>query len=121
MPQELDISAFDWNIILGNLMDNAIEAARRSRDKFLQLKVHYQKGMLFIAIRNSFDGELLKAQERYLSTKDYDREDESQVHGLGIRNVRRIVEKYNGSMEISDCGHIFEVRILMYVSIKRDR
>lgn len=121
VPQELDISAFDWNIILGNLMDNAIEAARRSRDKFLQLKVHYQKGMLFIAIRNSFDGELLKAQERYLSTKDYDREDESQVHGLGIRNVRRIVEKYNGSMEISDCGHIFEVRILMYVSIKRDR
>lgn len=121
VPRELDISAFDWNIILGNLMDNAIEAARRSRDKFLQLKVHYQKGMLFIEIRNSFDGELLKTQERYLSTKDYDREDESQVHGLGIRNVRRIVEKYNGSMEISDCDHIFKVRILMYVSIKEDR
>ncbi|MDE7415395.1 MAG: GHKL domain-containing protein [Lachnospiraceae bacterium] len=120
VPQELDISAFDWNIILGNLMDNAIDAAKRSEDKLLQLKVHYRKGMLFIDIKNSYNGELLKAEDRYLSTKDYDRTDESQVHGLGIRNVRRIVEKYNGSMEISDVDAIFEVRILMYVSIKND-
>lgn len=119
VPQELDISAFDWNIILGNLMDNAIEAARESEDKLLQIKVHYQKGMLFIEIRNSYSGELSKVEDRYLSTKDNDRTDESQVHGLGIRNVRRIVEKYNGSMEISDADGIFEVRILMYVSIKK--
>lgn len=119
VPQELDVSAFDWNIVLGNLMDNAIEAARKSEDKLLQIKIHYRKGMLFIDIRNSYSGELLKAEGRYLSTKDCDQTDESQVHGLGIRNVRRIVEKYNGSMEIDDEGGIFEVRILMYVSIKR--
>ena len=120
VPQELDLSAFDWNIILGNLMDNAIDASKRSEDKLLQLRIHYRKGMLFIDIKNSYNGELLKAEGRYLSTKDYDRTDESQVHGLGIRNVRRIVEKYNGSMEISDEDTIFEVRILMYVSIKKE-
>lgn len=121
VPQELDISAFDWNIILGNLMDNAIEAARRSEDKLLHLKVHYQKGMIFLELKNSYSGELLKTQDQYLSTKDYDRSNESQVHGLGIRNVRRIVEKYNGSMEINDEDGIFEVRILMYVSLKKER
>ena len=120
VPQELEISAFDWNIILGNLMDNAIDAAKRSEDKLLQLKIHYRKGMLFIDIRNSYNGELLKAGDRYLSTKDYDRTDESQVHGLGIRNARRIVEKYNGSMEISDEDGVFAVRILMYVSAKKN-
>lgn len=121
VPQELDISGFDWNIILGNLMDNAIDAARQSEDKLLQLKIHYRQGMLFIEIRNSFSGELLKTQEQYLSTKDHDRTDGSQVHGLGIRNVRRIVEKYDGSMEISDRDHIFEVRILLYVSVKKEK
>ena len=64
---------------------------------------------------------MLKTQEQYLSTKDHDRTDGSQVHGLGIRNVRRIVEKYDGSMEISDRDHIFEVRILLYVSVKKEK
>lgn len=118
VPQELDIAAFDWNIILGNLMDNAIEAAKRSEEKLLHIKIQYQKGMLLIAIKNSFSGALVKKEDGYLSTKDYDRTDESQVHGLGIRNVRRIVEKYNGSVEISDTEGIFEVRVLMYVSVK---
>lgn len=120
VPKELDISAFDWNIILGNLMDNAIEAAKRSKDKLLHIRLQYQKGMLFIEIKNSYSGELVKADGVYLSTKDYDRTDETQVHGLGIRNVRRIVEKYDGNMEISDEDGLFEVRILMYVSIKKD-
>jgi len=118
VPKELDMSAFDWNIILGNLMDNAIDAARRSEDKLLYIKVHYQKGMLFLDIKNSYSGERLKADGRYLSTKDYDSTDESQVHGLGLRNVARIVEKYNGHMEISDRDGIFAVRILLYVAIK---
>ena len=40
---------------------------------------------------------------------------EEQLHGLGMKNVKRIVEKYNGSMEVCDEGQLFEVRILMYV------
>ena len=120
VPQELDVSAFDWNIILGNLMDNAIEAAGKSEDKLLQIRIQYQKGMLLIDIRNSYSGRLVKSEDKYLSTKDYDRADASQVHGLGIKNVRRIVEKYDGNMEISDEDGMFAVRILMYVSLKKE-
>lgn len=120
VPQELDLSAFDWNIVLGNLMDNAIEAAKRSEDKLLHIKIQYQKGMLLIEIKNSYRGELVKAEDRYLSTKEYDSTDGSQVHGLGIRNVRKIVEKYDGNMEISNTDGIFKVRVLMYVSVKKD-
>lgn len=120
VPRELDIPAFDWNIILGNLMDNAIEAARKSEDRLLHIKIQYHKGMLLIEIRNSYSGVLVKSEGMYLSTRDYDRTDESQVHGLGIRNVRRIVEKYDGNMEISDEEGIFKVRILMYVPVKKE-
>ncbi len=118
VPRELDMTAFDWNIILGNLMDNAIEAAGKSKDRFLQIRIRYQRGMLFIQIRNSYSGERIMSEDRYLSTKDYDRGDDALVHGLGIRNVRRIVEKYDGSMEISSEDGIFDVRIMMYVPVK---
>lgn len=118
VPQELDIAAFDWNIILGNLMDNAIEAAKMSEEKLLHIRIQYQKGMLLIEIKNSYSGTLVKKADGYLSTKDYDSTDGTQVHGLGIRNVKRIVEKYNGNMEICDAEGLFEVRVLLYVSVK---
>lgn len=84
----------------------------------MQIRIRYQRGMLFIQIRNSYSGERIMSEDRYLSTKDYDRGDGALVHGLGIRNVRRIVEKYDGSMEISSADGIFDVRIMMYVPVR---
>lgn len=117
VPQKLDIAAFDWNIILGNLMDNAIEAAKNSADKYLQVTIRYGKGMLYIAIKNTFSGELVKAGDHYLSTKVCAGTEDAPLHGLGLRNVRRIVDKYDGSMELGDKEGIFTVRILMYVTV----
>lgn len=119
VPQELDIPSFDWNIILGNLLDNAISAARNSGDKILHIKINYQRGILFIHIKNSYDGDLVRVDGRYITTKNYDRTDRAQNHGMGIKNVKRIVEKYKGTTEISDENGVFDVRILMYVSIKK--
>ncbi|MEZ3428995.1 MAG: GHKL domain-containing protein [Lachnospiraceae bacterium] len=120
VPQELDIPSFDWNIILGNLLDNAISAARNSGDKILHIKINYQRGILFIHIKNSYDGDLVRVDGRYITTKNYDRTDRAQNHGMGIKNVKRIVEKYKGTTEISDENGVFDVRILMYVSIKKE-
>ena len=121
VPQKLDIAAFDWNIILGNLMDNAIEAAKNSADKYLQVTIRYGKGMLYIAIKNTFSGELVKAGEHYLSTKVCAGTEDAPLHGLGLRNVRRIVDKYDGSMELGDKEGIFTVRILMYVTVSDEQ
>lgn len=119
VPCELDIQAFDWNIILGNLVDNAIRAAKESEEGFLYIKISYQRGILLINIKNSYHGELVKTDDKYISTKEYDRTDPSQLHGLGIKNVKKIVEKYNGSIEIEDEDGVFDVRILMYVAVKQ--
>ena len=70
--------------------------------------------MLLIQMKNSYCGALVRCGDQYLSTKEEDCMEE-QLHGLGMKNVKRIVEKYNGSMEVCDEGQLFEVRILMYV------
>ena len=114
VPQELDIQTFDWNIILGNLLDNAISAAKESDDKLLHINITYQRGILFINIKNSYNGVLIKTADKYISTKEYDKSDNSQVHGLGIKNVKKIVEKYNGSIEINDESGLFDVRLILY-------
>jgi len=62
----------------------------------------------------------VRVDGRYITTKNYDRTDRAQNHGMGIKNVKRIVEKYKGTTEISDENGVFDVRILMYVSIKKE-
>lgn len=57
---------------------------------------------------------MIKTADKYISTKEYDKSDNSQVHGLGIKNVKKIVEKYNGSIEINDESGLFDVRLILY-------
>lgn len=118
VPCGLDMQAFDWNIILGNLLDNAISAAAESEEKLLHIKINYRRGILFINIRNSYSGRRVKNDGGYVTTKKYDRDDGTQLHGIGLGNVGKIVEKYDGSMEIDDADGIFDVRIMMYVSVR---
>ena len=58
IPKDISIRFFDLNIIFGNLLDNAILAASNSRRKWLSVFVHYDKGLLFINIKNSYEGRL---------------------------------------------------------------
>lgn len=117
IPKELSIEPFDLNVILGNLLDNAILAAKQTPEKYLKVRISYKTGMLFIHIENSYAGALVKEGKRYISTK----EDNTAVHGMGIINVQSIVEKYNGDMEIKDEKQIFQVRIVLYVSGESER
>ncbi len=113
MPKELKIRAFDLNAILGNLLENAIYAAKESEEKLLDVKINYSKGMLFVRVQNSHSGKIEKREEKeekFLSTKA-DREN----HGIGLRSVKRVVDTYNGTMEFTHDEKLFEVRLLMYV------
>ena len=47
-----------FNIILGNLLENAIEASVNSIEKKLKLEINYQKGILLICIQNTYHGTL---------------------------------------------------------------
>ena len=102
--------SFDINVILGNLLENAIEAAAKTEEKFLEVKVRMKQGILRIEVENSFDGELRQSKQGLLSTKD-----ESSHHGIGLKNVRKMVEKYDGSMEVHAEENRFRVSLLLYL------
>lgn len=102
--------SFDMNIILGNLLENAIEAARQTEEKKLTVAIKEEKGVLKIHIENSYNGTLIQKGTRLLTTKK-----EKELHGLGLGSVENIVQKYHGEMEIEKEKNMFSVRVLLYL------
>ena len=110
LPEQLS-HQFDLNVILGNLLENAIEGAKQSRKKQLSVNISFQKNTLCIEIENSSDGRTEIVQGRFLTTKA-----DKELHGIGLNNVKKIVEKYQGIMEISAEKDTFRVKVLLYLS-----
>lgn len=98
------------NIILGNLLENAIEAARQTEEKKLTVAIKEEKGVLKIHIENSYNGTLIQKGTRLLTTKK-----EKELHGLGLGSVENVVQKYHGEMEIEKEKNMFSVRVLLYL------
>lgn len=93
VPAELKISEVNLCVIIGNLLDNAMEAClkqSRTEDRFIRVYIGILKKQLYISVSNSVGGEVKKSGKTYISTKD------SDSHGFGLIRVDRIVDKYNG-------------------------
>ncbi|MCM1057434.1 MAG: GHKL domain-containing protein [Firmicutes bacterium] len=103
--------SFDINVILGNLLENGIDAARQTEEKRLDVSIELQQGVLRIQIENSYNGKLEKKHKKLLTTKP-----EKDLHGIGLENVRKIVEKYDGIMEICPDKDTFRVTLILYMS-----
>lgn len=110
IPEKLILHTFDLNVVLGNLLDNAIEAADRTEEKRLKVMIKLEKGVLFINIRNSCQGIADGRRQRLETTKE-----DTPNHGIGLGNVQRIVEKYQGEMELICENGIMETDIIMYI------
>ena len=110
IPERLILHSFDLNVVLGNLIDNAVEAASQTEEKKLKIAIKLDKGILFINIRNSCQN-IAGGKVQYLETT---KEDASN-HGIGLRNVRRIVEKYHGDMDLICENGNMDADIIMYI------
>lgn len=109
VPKELEIRPFDLNVIIGNLLENAIDAAQGSQKKWLDVSLSYEQGMFFIRIRNSYDNAVQKQGDTYVTTKK-----ETKEHGIGLQSVKKVVDSYKGEMQIVDDDNIFDVKIFLY-------
>lgn len=102
IPSELSITAADLYIILGNTLDNALDACgklpKEERKISLQLLLHNQ--MLFYRISNPYTPE-------YLTRK------RSRFHGYGLKNVRECATRNNGTMDISTDNNQYTVTVLI--------
>lgn len=111
IPEHLNISSFDMTIILGNIIDNAINAAKKlEQNRRIDLKIKYSKSRLFIKLDNTYDGKVVY-EKNSLVTSHSDKDN----HGIGLRNVRTAIEKYDGTMEIEHTNEVFSIMILMFV------
>lgn len=93
MPKMCIVSDLDLVCILGNLIDNAIEACEKQDKKHMEVVVKEIKKLLIIKVINSYQGQFT---EKTVTTKK-----EKYLHGIGLKNVKSIVEKYDGTYEMS--------------------
>ena len=114
LPEKINIDDFDICVLYGNLLDNAIEACERIEDnnqeKYIKLKIIIKGDYLFINIKNNNNKNLdLKCEKLLTSKKDKDN------HGIGLVNIKRTVEKYNGSMKVCCLNKCFNVSIIVNI------
>lgn len=90
-----DYDYIDFCIFLGNALDNAIEACEKlSCERYINLKIVEKDNKLHCRIENSFDGNILKPNEK--TSKD-----NKLLHGFGIDNMKTIISENGGNLNIS--------------------
>ncbi len=110
VPESIEIINYKLNIIIGNLLQNAIEAALKSEEKRLSLNIKMVNNILLINIENSFSNIINFDGEEIISTKTG-----IEKHGIGLKNVKRIVEEQRGMMDIIAKDNSFTVKVLIYL------
>lgn len=101
----------DSSILLGNLLDNALRALRNNAgERILFLSMKERQGTMLIKVENTHNETFVRTGDVFNSTKkNWNR------HGIGLKNVKRVVEDYQGEMEITATEHFFSVEILLYL------
>ena len=110
IPSTLSCNIYDMNIIISNLFDNALEAAADTNDKKINLDIKYSKGIMQIKLVNSHNNSMHKMNDRFQSTKK-----DLKIHGYGIKNVEKVVEKYCGNLEFKYDDKCFVSTVIIYL------
>ena len=107
---ELKIKDEDVVTILANLLNNAIEACETCTDKkIIKFKFVKEDDMIIIAVKNTFNYDVVYENGEIKSTKT----SSGDEHGVGIRNVLKIIEKYGGAYVIEDKNKEFLFSIII--------
>jgi len=114
IPPVLNIEVADIVTILGNLLDNAIDAVAKVDEKVIKLDIEYSKESLFIQVENTFDGEVKHVKNDGVDKIIATRKDKD-YHGYGLKNIRKSVDKYHGHVDISHEDNVFSVGVLLYI------
>ncbi len=109
--EKIPVTDTELCIILGNLLENAVEACRRmvSSDRFIDLELSMISGMLLmVMVKNSYEGVIHQTQDgTFFSAKAEER------RGIGISSVLNIAEKYHGISKVEYEDQVFQVCLLL--------
>ncbi len=108
VPADLFVEGTDLCIILGNLLDNALEAVQKlppEREKWINLLVQLIKGTLLITIENPYIGKIMTNSHGKIHSG------KTGEHGIGLLSVERTAAKYGGEIAISYKEQIFRASV----------
>lgn len=108
-PHETDLSDIDLCVILGNLLDNAMEACVEqgaAEERFIRIYMGVMKRQLYISVQNTFSGGK-KRTERLVSTKA------EPGHGYGLARIDAIVKRNGGYINRQNEDGIFATEVML--------
>lgn len=119
IPASISIEDFDLNVVYSNALDNAMDACKRlapSVDRFISIDTYLRNDHLVLVMKNPFDGVVIRSGDELKSTKtDLGR------HGIGMGNMKRVIEKYDGHILTEADNGIFVLTLAMYCITKMEK
>lgn len=102
VPEGIKVSDIDLCVILGNLLDNAIESCEKidKENRFLRIYIVVNKKQFYISVQNSAKAILDFNEKNYITNKRGN-------HGLGMKRVQSLVDKYDGFLNLQNEPGIF--------------
>ena len=113
---EMHIQSYDIGVMIGNALDNAIEACRRLKkedpeaETFIRISTFKKGKMIFIEVENSFNGKVVKKKQSEFPVTD---KTDKRAHGIGFLNIKHTAEKYHGAVDWSVDGKVFILSVMM--------
>jgi sensor histidine kinase regulating citrate/malate metabolism len=105
VPKVLPVSEIDLCVIIGNLLDNAMEASLKlaQKDRIIRVYIDIFNEYLYISVTNAMKG---KTDKSYISSK-------GENHGFGLISIDKIAKKYNGHINRQNEDGIFATEIML--------
>lgn len=97
----------DLCIVFSNLIDNAIEAVEQCVKKQIHIKVTHSPEFCLCVIENTVKNKVLYTEGTLFTTKE-----DINNHGIGLQNVKEILEKYSAELDFESEEMFFRVKIL---------
>lgn len=112
IPPGMGFKPGDLCVILGNLLDNGLEAAQNVKEgkKEVYTALNYKKGILSIEVKNTYDGTVLTGKNGKIISSKRD----SRNHGLGLEIVRQTAAEYDGEVLTRWDKSLFCVKVMLY-------
>jgi len=108
VPNDIPISGVDLSVLIGNLLDNAMEACVKEpeEERFIRIYIDIVKKQLYISVTNSMHGEAKRFAGGFVT-------DKGDSHGFGLLRIDSIVAKHRGYVNRQTENGVFATEVML--------